>query len=414
MAKFSFIIRKNRPVGKQFPIFGRISYTLPPKEFDTGVLIDNPDKNWNKQTKQIKGSTAAVQNSNKELNKISREIEDIIEALEQSKVKIDSDLIKKIYSKKTTIQEAIKGGINQGISLMDGYQIWIDWTRSSEGRKLFEESTTDLFVAYKKFTRGFLINKYKDENFPAKKVDQDFYDSLALYSPIEGKQVSGSYMKKILGTVTRVLKHLHTKRLMEEKIELESSISVKPSVPVYKHIPDDILVKFKALKFQTSLYQFAHDFAIFQSETGQAYIDAMKLQEAAIDLESKFIREIRIKTKRYNRKYIAPLSDLALEIIAKYKDHPLRTPGMVFPQKFLKKRNYNKMLWQIGKKLGYHLSPHMFRHYFGTKMINEGYSPASVAKMMGISVTMLEKVYAEVLDKRLMMEREMIEARKKS
>jgi hypothetical protein len=92
MAKFSFIIRKNRPVGKQFPIFGRISYTLPPKEFDTGVLIDNPDKNWNKQTKQIKGSTAAVQNSNKELNKISREIEDIIEALEQSKVKIDSDL----------------------------------------------------------------------------------------------------------------------------------------------------------------------------------------------------------------------------------------------------------------------------------------------------------------------------------
>ena len=127
------------------------------------------------------------------------------------------------------------------------------------------------------------------------------------------------------------------------------------------------------------------DVFLFQCWTGLAFIDVSELKEEHIVSDNEgnlWIRKSRQKTKIMCN---IPLLDIPLQILEKYKDHPLcQKKGVLLP--VMSNQKVNSYLKEIADFCGIkkQISSHSGRHTFSTVVaLANNVSLENVAKMLG-------------------------------
>lgn len=157
-------------------------------------------------------------------------------------------------------------------------------------------------------------------------------------------------------------------------------------------------------EFEISRLELVRDVFLVQCWTGLAFIDVSELKEEHIiadNEENLWIRKERHKTGIMCN---VPLLDVPLEIIEKYKDHPLcQKRGILLP--VLSNQKCNAYLKEIADCCGIkkNLSTHTGRHTLCSVVtLANNVSLENIAKMVGHTNTRMTQRYAKVLDQSIL------------
>lgn len=169
------------------------------------------------------------------------------------------------------------------------------------------------------------------------------------------------------------------------------------------YLTEDELNRLASKTFMLERISQVRDVFLFSCYTGLAYVDVLQLKQAQIAIGidgEKWIYTSRQKTDTSTR---IPLVPPALEILEKYKDHPLCVnEGRLLPVSSNQKMNaYLKEvadLCGITKKM----TTHIARHTFATTVtLTNGVPIETVSKMLGHRNLKTTQHYAKILDKKV-------------
>ncbi|MEO6282062.1 MAG: site-specific integrase [Dyadobacter sp.] len=142
------------------------------------------------------------------------------------------------------------------------------------------------------------------------------------------------------------------------------------------------------------------DTFLFCCFTGLAYSDIQKLQRSQITRGIDGEQWIFSQRTKTNVKSHIPLLQEALEIIDRYKDHPLcESRGLVLPVPSNQKMN--DYLKEIAIICGINkvLTSHVARHKFATTVtLQNGVPIESISKMLGHTNIRTTQIYAKILN----------------
>ena len=152
------------------------------------------------------------------------------------------------------------------------------------------------------------------------------------------------------------------------------------------------------------------DCFVFCCYTGYAYKDAAKLAPDHIVTGINGKKWIYTSREKNDNTSNVPLLEPALEIIEKYKDHPLcSNKNRLLPMKSNQKLNaYLKELADICE-ITKPMTTHIARHTFATTvLLSNGVSMEATSKMLGHSSIKTTQIYGKILETRVGSEMEIL------
>ncbi|MFV0327492.1 MAG: site-specific integrase [Bacteroides xylanisolvens] len=157
-------------------------------------------------------------------------------------------------------------------------------------------------------------------------------------------------------------------------------------------------------EFEIPRLELVRDVFLVQCWTGLAFIDISELKEEHIIADNEGNLWIRKERHKTGIMCNVPLLDVPLEILEKYKDHPLcQKKGILLP--VLSNQKCNAYLKEIADCCGIkkNLSTHTGRHTFCSVVtLANNVSLENIAKMVGHTNTRLTQRYAKVLDQSIL------------
>jgi len=156
--------------------------------------------------------------------------------------------------------------------------------------------------------------------------------------------------------------------------------------------------------FEIPRLELVRDVFLVQCWTGLAFIDVSELKEKHLVPDNEGNLCIRKERHKTGIMCNVPLLDVPLEIIEKYKEHPLcQKRGILLP--VLSNQKMNSYLKEIADMCGIkkNLSTHTGRHTFCSVVtLANGVSLENIAKMVGHTNTRMTVRYAKVLDQSIL------------
>ena len=156
--------------------------------------------------------------------------------------------------------------------------------------------------------------------------------------------------------------------------------------------------------FEIPRLELVRDVFLVQCWTGLAFIDVSELKEEHLVPDNEGNLWIRKERHKTGIMCNVPLLDVPMEIIEKYKEHPLcQKRGILLP--VLSNQKMNSYLKEIADMCGIkkNLSTHTGRHTFCSVVtLANGVSLENIAKMVGHTNTRMTVRYAKVLDQSIL------------
>lgn len=156
--------------------------------------------------------------------------------------------------------------------------------------------------------------------------------------------------------------------------------------------------------FEIPRMELVRDAFLFQCYSGLAFIDLSELKAEHIVEDNEgnlWIRKARQKT---NIMCNVPLLDIPIQILEKYKGHPLcNKTGKLLP--VLSNQKMNSYLKELADVCGIKkkLTTHTGRYTFSTVVtLANNVSLENVAKILGHTSTRMTQRYAKVLDQSIL------------
>ena len=278
------------------------------------------------------------------------------------------------------------------------------------GKGEYAIGTHERFEISKKHVKEFLLFKYNLEDIEFRDLNYEFIKDYEFYLKTV-KSCNNNTALKYITNFRKIVRRAIDKEIIKEDpfkkfTGKKTKTKKKPLTAVELH-------KIENYIFSTPRLTVMRDIFIFQCYTGLAYIDAFQLkkEDIKIGIDGEYwIMSDRQKTESETN---IPLLPKALEIIKKYKDHPLcLSRGTVLPVKSNQKMNaYLKEIADICG-LNIILNTHKARRTFGSTVTLNNDVPINVVKeMLGHSSVKQTEEYA--ITEQQTISRKMIELRNK-
>ena len=246
----------------------------------------------------------------------------------------------------------------------------------------------------------FMKRQYKVEDMPLKDMRLAFITEFDHYL-LTVEKLQSNTAHKIIKIV---------KKVMNQAVALDWI----PSNPFnqfkcsYKN-PERIVLTQKELddlmnkEFEVPRLEEVRDVFIFQCYTGFAYSDMYKFKrdDISIGIDGEYwLTAYRQKT---GTKENVPLLPVALEILEKYKDHPVCcAENKLLPVN--SNQRFNAYLHEIAKicNIKKKITTHIARHTFATTVtLSNGVPIETVSRMLGHTRLATTQIYAKVLEKKV-------------
>ena len=167
-------------------------------------------------------------------------------------------------------------------------------------------------------------------------------------------------------------------------------------------------------QFSIERIEQVRDVFLFQCYTGLAYCDTYKLTSANVVKDDAGFLWVKSKRTKTDIPINVPLLHVAQEILNKYKTNSEKNLKLL---PVLSNQKMNAYLKEIADICGINkrLSCHLARHTFATTVtLANGISLESVSKMLGHTNLVTTKIYARMLDSRVLSEMQILSAKLKA
>jgi site-specific recombinase XerD len=392
-----YLLRKKKNKEGKSPLYLRFTEDGVRAEVFTNLYVF-PEE-WDNDNKIIVGSGTETRLNSNRLTFIQLEAEKLIEsyferneflsvqqAKEALEILINGDKPKQKQQKKIP-------------SFLDILQLYIDYQKSNIGKPSIDggivEETYKTYLYRQKRIKEFLsishLTGVRPEN-----VDKTLITKFTMWAREPKQNFEHSHINKHIKLFKTISKYA-----FENNISVQNSLmslKVKETVKQMVFLSQAELRKIMVHTFASVRLQEVADIFIVQCYTGFSYVDLMQFDHLkhvkTLDDGTLWIKYQRQKSEV---RALLPLFSEVARMMQKYNGQ--------LPQ--ISNQKYNAYLKEIADIVGIdkHLTTHIARKSCGTITLNAGFSLESVSRMLGhASIKTTEKLYAEVLEERMIKE----------
>lgn len=373
--------------GGLMPIYMRVSVGGKRTEFTTHREWD-PTK-WNSSACRASGTKEASKELNAFLDTLQTKVYEA-----QRRLVADGEVVST-----DTIREIITGRNRNSKMLLEVFDY-----HNKQMRELvdidFAPGTMERYGTARSHTRDFIKWKYGLEDIDIHKLNYEFVTDMEFYFKTERKCCHNTAMKYI-SNVKKVV-NICIKNGWLQRDPFFGYKLVKKEV-IREFLSEEEIAAVYSKVFPTERLNLVKDIFIFSCYTGLAYADIEKLKRSEIIIGidgDKWVSTTRQKTDTASR---IPLLPIALEILAKYKNHPkCLNQDLLLP--ILSNQNMNGYLKEIADLVGIEkrFTFHCARHTFATTVtLTNGVPIETVSKMLGHRNLKTTQHYAKIIDRKV-------------
>lgn len=280
------------------------------------------------------------------------------------------------------IIDYINGNTVSKVKVLEEFQLHNDEVLALIPTGEFAEGTYDRYVTARSHVEEFILFKYKRNDIEFQELNYEFVKDYELYLKTIRSCNNNTTLKYIANFKKIVFRAIAKGIISSDPFLLFKGKKTKPNK---KPLTKQELSCLEDKKFITERLTEVRDVFVFQCYTGLAYIDAYQLRKT--DIKEGFDGNLWIMSSRQKSKSSTdiPLLPKAIEIMEKYKDHPICiSRNSVLPVKSNQKMN--EYLKEIAELCGIQstLNTHKARRTFGsTVTLNNGVPIHIVKEMLG-------------------------------
>lgn len=384
-----FFIRKTKVLKSgETPVMLRITIEGQLTEIQLKRTVKST--NWNQAKERCTGKDSISLEINCYLESVKLRLFDIHRNME-----IDGKFINPIEVKRRFL-----GLDEEHKMLFQVFQEHNDKCRELIGKD-FAKVTVSRFDTSLRYLKEMTLKQYRIKEIPLKEVNHAFIQDFIHFLKTE-KNLQENTVIRYMKTVKKII----NLSIANEWITKNPFANIRfHEQEVHKEfLTKEELEILQAKVFDIPRLDLVRDVFLVQCFTGLAFVDVSELKPEHIVPDNEgnmWIRKARTKTKVMCN---IPLLDIPLQIIEKYKDHPLcQKKGVLLP--VLCNQKMNSYLKEISDFCGIkkNLTTHTGRHTFSTVVaLANNVSLENVAKMLGHTSTKMTQRYAKVLDQSIL------------
>lgn len=383
-----FIIRKNRAVEGKAPIQMQITIDGERIFFTTNQKIEI--ENWEEKTGRAIGRTPRIKVLNELLDKMNVDAHKAFNEMKHLGEEITGDsLRKKLLGEEKYSRKKI----------YEVTQIYNAHTAKLIGIEL-NKRTWERYKAYANKLAEFIKKKYNVDDISIHQLKYNFIVEYDFYLKTEVVLHQNTIVKYIQ-YLNRVMDFAVNHEWADKNIFQNYKISIKEAKREY--LTGDELNRIMEKEIKLPRLAEVRDCFVFCCYTGYAYKDATKLTPDHIVTGINGKKWIYTSRQKNDNTSNVPLLEPALDIIDKYKDHPLcSNKNRLLPMKSNQKLNaYLKELADICE-ITKPLTTHIARHTFATTvLLANGVSMEATSKMLGHSSIKTTQIYGKIVESRV-------------
>ncbi len=249
-------------------------------------------------------------------------------------------------------------------------------------KREYAAGTYERYVTARSHVAKFIKFKYNREDLEFRELNYDFVKDYELYLKLVRNCSNNTALKYISNFKTIILRAIAKDIISKDPFKLFKRKKIKCNK---QPLSTAELHRLENKVFSSERLSIIRDIFVFQCDTGLAYIDAFQLKTSDIKEGidgSLWIMSSRQKT---DSKTDIPLLPKAIDIMEKYKDHPLCIArGSVLPVKSNQKMNEYLKEIAILCDLDSTLNTHKARRTFGSTVTLKNGVPIHIVKeLMG-------------------------------
>lgn len=383
-----FIIRKNRAVEGKAPIQMQITIDGERIFFTTNQKIEI--ENWEEKTGRAIGRTPRIKVLNELLDKMNVDAHKAFNEMKHLDEEITGDsLRKKLLGEEKYSRKKI----------YEITQIYNAHTAKLIGIEL-NKRTWERYKAYANRLAEFIKIKYNVDDISIHQLKYNFIVEYDFYLKTE-LMLHQNTIVKYIQYLNRLMDFAVNHEWADKNIFQNYKISIKEAKREY--LTGDELNRIVEKEIKLPRLAEVKDCFVFCCYTGYAYKDATKLTPDHIVTGINGKKWIYTSRQKNDNTSNVPLLEPALEIIDKYKDHPLcSNKNRLLPMKSNQKLNaYLKELADICE-ITKPLTTHIARHTFATTvLLANGVSMEATSKMLGHSSIKTTQIYGKIVESRV-------------
>jgi len=346
---------------------------------------------WDTKKKKVKGTTAQAKQINLYIDEVSTKLFQVYQDLKFKNELITAQLIKAHYS----------GESDQGKTLKNIFEY-----HNQKIENTLAVGTIRNFGITENYVFKFLQEKKNTTDIYLSQLNFEFLSHFDLFL----SSVWPAKHPKALGQNT-IMKHIQRLRKVVtlayhlEWTDRDPFIRWKMK---YEKTNREFLSEIELQNLENKVFISERldrvcDLFVFSCYTGISYVDIMNLTPNHLVLGMDGGNWIMTKRQKTNTKVKVPLLGQALDIVNKYKDHPITAvKGSLLP--VLSNEKLNVFLKEVANFVGIqkNLTFHMARHTFATTVtLSNGVPIETVSKLLGHSKIATTQIYARVLENKI-------------
>jgi len=376
----------NQKESNLVPIYLRVTLNGKRFEMSTDRMV-NP-KSWIPGGNSIKGGKEEARVLNTYLSNLETKVYKIINNLELSGKEITLDELK----------ANLKGQTEKQHTLIELFDYHNDRMKSLVGKDYAN-------ATYKKYkytldkVKAFVQHQYKKSDVPLNELNHAFITNFEFYLKTQDKKkIENNTAMKYIKNLKKVVRIAVQNDWIDRDPFTRFVCTYKD--PNRGYLTTSELESLENKEMKILRLDQVRDMFVFCCYTGLAFVDLENLSPSDVRMGIDGERWITIYRHKTESRTSIPLMPKALEIVAKYKDHPEAVnKGRLLPVLTNQKLNaYLKeiaTICDIDKNLTWHLS----RHTFATTItLSNGVPIETVSRMLGHSSIKTTQIYSKVVD----------------
>lgn len=386
--KISFIIRKDRLIDGLAPIYLQLFLDSQRARISVNQKIEI--EFWDDVYGRARGNSSKSILLNDYLAKIRL---DVMRTYNELKLQEDELTVEMLRKKLSGTDEPKKKKLLEVAEIYNAQAsklIGIDISKITWGR----------YLTFAQKLKEFIKLKFNSDDLYIFQLKYSFIVEYDFYLKTEVKLHQNTIVKYIQ-YLNRVMEFAVNHEWADKNIFQNYKVSIKEAKREY--LTGDELNRILEKEIKLPRLAEVRDCFVFCCYTGYAYKDATKLTPEHIVTGINGKKWIYTSRQKNDNTSNVPLLEPALEIIEKYKEHPLcNNKNRLLPMKSNQKLNaYLKELadlCQIEKPMTTHIARHTFAT---TVLLANGVSMEATSKMLGHSSIKTTQIYGKIVESRV-------------
>ncbi len=385
-----FWINASRAKNNEAELYARISVNG--KRVNLSLKRKANIDQWDARTKRVKGNSPFARQTNQYLMDVHSQIFQIYQDLKYKGELITAELVKAHYT---------GGTDDQGKSLMD----IIKYHNAKTANTLAAGSIRNFGVT-ESYVQKFLKKHRKTSDIYLKQINYEFLTDFQgylsnLYPAGHPKALSHNTVMKHIQRLRKIVTLAFHMEWMSKDPFVRWKMSFDKTNREF--LSEIELHNLETKEFISDRLDRVRDLFVFSCYTGISYVDIMTLTTDNVILNIDGSYWIETKRQKTNTVVKVPLLSQALNIIEKYKDHPVTVVSeSLLP--VITNEKLNVYLKEVANfvDIKKNLTFHMARHTFATTItLSNGVPIETVSKILGHTKISTTQIYARVLEHKI-------------